>query len=58
MYMLNNIIYVDFKRRKVLNCESNSFISLMMKFVINIFLTIKGFFEPKKVSPPCKRIQN
>lgn len=58
MYMINNIIYVDFKKKAVLHSDNDSVVNLMIKFIANIVSSIKGFFDTKKVSPSCKRIQN
>lgn len=58
MYMMNNVIYVDFKKRIILHHSTNPIVNLLKQFFVNIFLYVKMAFEPKKVSPSCKRIHN
>lgn len=55
--MMSNVIYVDFKKRTILNHSTNSITALLKEFVVNIALCVKRFFETKKTSTPCKRIQ-
>lgn len=58
MYMLSNVIYVDFKKRTILNHSTNSITILLKEFVVNIFSYVKRFFDKKKITASCKRIQN
>lgn len=56
--MTGNVIYVDFKKRAILNHSTNSITVLLKGFVVDIFLYVKKFFAKKKTSVSCKRIQN